>query len=432
MLMLCKKLLGAIAVGAFALSAAVSYAGVPPDAVCKDVKGKEAGKYVLNTAKAFGANIKVANTTKLGSDLSKAHSKITKGFTKAEFSGSGAAKGCDTIEDVDDIEAKGDALVADVLDELAGAPFCPTTLSFTTGLPGGNCGRINDDAAGTGTDLVPYGGGSAQLDCGTLYIGGGNTTQAPSPTPDGASNIFNVTDCSVPSALPLAAATSVDTGSNNDCTAPGCNFGPPLPIPNTGNPPASTCVYNVIAASPAAGGILNGVAGTSTQTLPLTVTVRITGDLQPDAGIQPCPTCTGGTCDSGSNSGGGCTTTSSLLTSHDCPVTQGTLAPFNVDLSPLTTGTATDSVSGGVFCAGPPVQRTAGCFGHPSSTGSGLTCEYIEANGVPAGDLMGGSPLASTLASSFCIAKSSAALINGVADLPGPGAVTLKGSADLD
>jgi hypothetical protein len=42
-----------------------------------------------------------------------------------------------------------------------------------------------------------------------------------------------------------------------------------------------------------------------------------------------------------------------------------------------------------------------------------------------------GAALASTLASSFCIAKSSSALINGVADLPGPGAVTLKGTASL-
>jgi hypothetical protein len=76
------------------------------------------------------------------------------------------------------------------------------------------------------------------------------------------------------------------------------------------------------------------------------------------------------------------------------------------------------------------VQRTAGCFGNPTTL-STTTCRYIETNGVPAGDLAAGPALASTLASSFCIAKSSSALINGVADLPGPGAVTLKGTADL-
>jgi hypothetical protein len=423
--MLLKKLLGAIAVGVFTLGASAAYAGVPPDATCKDVKGKEAGKYVLNTAKAFGANIKVANTTKLGSDLSKAHSKITKGFTKAEFTGTGSAKGCDTIEDVDDIEAKGDALVADVLDELAGAPFCATTLTFTTGLPAGTCGRINNDSAGTGTDLTPYGAGGPVLTCGTLYIGGGAAAQPPSPTPDGAESNFNVTDCSIPTALPLAPTTSVETGDNATCTSPGCFFGPPLPIPNSGSPGASTCVINTVAASPAAGGTLNSVTGASTQTLPLTVTVRVTGDLQGDPGIQPCPTCTGTTCDSGSNSGGSCSTTTSLLTSHDCPVTNVTLAPFNVDLSPLTTGQVIDAAPTGIFCPGPPVQRTAGCLGAG-------TCEYIEENGVPGPGGDTGTPVPATLASVFCIAKSSSVLINSVADLPGPGAVTLKGTANLD
>jgi hypothetical protein len=289
------------------------------------------------------------------------------------------------------------------------------------------CGRINDDAAGTGTNLTPYGGTAAQLDCGTLYIGGGASAQPPSPTPDGATTIINVADCSVSSAYTLAAATSTETGSNRTCSAPGCLFGPPLPIPNNGSPAASTCIVNRIAAGPPVSGTLNATTGTATQTLPLTVTVQVTGDLQPtDSGIQPCPTCTGGTCDSGSNSGGACTTTTSLLTSHDCPVTNVTLAPFNVDLSPLTTGTTTLSNATGVFCPGPPAQRTAGCLG----TGNG-TCKYIEENGVPAGNLTGGTAQASTLASTFCIAKSSSVLINSVADLPGPGAVTLRGSTQL-
>jgi hypothetical protein len=425
MLMLLKKFLGAIAVGVFTLGAATAYAGAAADATCKDAKAKGTGKYVLGTAKAFGKNIKVTNTAKLSQDLSKAHSKMTKAFTKAEFAGSGASKNCDTIEDVDDIEAKGDALVADVLDELEGAPFCASTLTFTTGLPGGSCGRINNDSAGTGTDLTPYGAGSAQLDCGTLYIGGGAAAQPPSPSPDGASNVLNVDDCSVPSSLPLSATTSVETGSNETCTSPGCKFGPPLPIPNAGSPAASTCVYNEIAASPPVSGTLNSVSGASTQTIPLTVIVKLHGDLEPAPGIQPCPRCTGGTCDSGSNSGGACSTTTSLMTSHDCPTTVLTLAPFNVDLTPLTTGTATLSSGTGVFCPGPPVQRTAGCFGNP-------TCEYVEANGSPGAGGNTGAPVAATLASSFCIAKSSAFLINTVADLPGPGAVTLKGTANLD
>jgi hypothetical protein len=404
------------------LGAAAAYAGVPPDATCKDKKAKEAGKYTLGIAKAFGSNIKTPNTSKLATSLSKAQSKITKGFTKAEFSGTGTSLGCDTIEDVDDIEDKANTLVDDVLDELEGAPTCPT-LNFVTAFPGGSCGRINDDAAGTGTDLTPYGGGAAQLDCGTLYIGGGGSVQPPSPTPDGSANNLKVTDCSVSSAYVLGAATSTDTGSNLNCSAPACKFGPPLPIGNPGATSVSTCVLNVIAASPAVSGTLNATTGAATQTLPLTVSVQVTGDLEAAPGIQPCPTCSG-TCNSGTNAGGTCATTTSLLTSYDCPASNATLAPFGVDLSPLTTGTSTMSAAGGVFCPGPPVQRTAGCMGNP-------TCEYIEENGSPAGDLTAGPALASTLASTFCIAKTGSALVNTVADLPGPGAVTLKGSADL-
>jgi hypothetical protein len=304
-------------------------------------------------------------------------------------------------------------------------PTC-AQLSFMTGSPGGMCGRINDDPAGTGTNLTPYGGGAAQLDCGTLYMGGGLSAGPPSPTPDGTQTIFNVSDCTNTTGHVLAAATSTDTGSARNCSAPGCTFGPPVPIPNAGSPAVSICITNTIAAIPAVSGTLDATTGASTVTLPLTVRIRVTGDLEPAAGIQPCPRCTGGTCDSGSNWGGTCTTTTSLLTSHDCPVTNQTLIPFNVDLSPLTTGTSTLTSGTGVFCPGPPVvQRTAGCLGE----GSG-TCKYIEENGVPAGNLAAGESLPATLASTFCIAKSSG-VSNLFYDLPGPGAVSLKGTADL-
>jgi hypothetical protein len=184
-------------------------------------------------------------------------------------------------------------------------------------------------------------------------------------------------------------------------------------------------VINVIAASPAAGGTLDCCTGASTQTLPLTVTVRVTGDLEPgSAGIQPCPTCVGGECQSGGNSGGSCSTTTSLLTSHDCLPTQGTLAPFGVDLSPLQTGSATLAAAGGTMCTASTGQRTAGCMGQG-------TCAYIEENGSPSGDICAGNTAASILASTFCIPSSGDPLINTVADLPGPGAVSLTGSVQL-
>jgi hypothetical protein len=116
-----RKLVLAIAMGVFLL-AGTANAGVPPAAVCKDKKLKATGKKVKSLAKAFGKNIKVPNVTKLGSDISKAQSKFSKAFTKAEFTGAGASRGCDTIEDSDAIEAKVDELVLDGITLLESGP----------------------------------------------------------------------------------------------------------------------------------------------------------------------------------------------------------------------------------------------------------------------------------------------------------------------
>jgi hypothetical protein len=300
-----------------------------------------------------------------------------------------------------------------------------STLEFTTVPPGGTCGRINDDSAGTGTDLNPYPpSGPATLECGTLYIGGGASVQPPSPTPDGATTIFGVS-CGDPTALTLTATTSIDTGSNQSCTSPGCFFGPPLPIPNNGSTAVSTCVINAIAASPPATGTINAVTGDSVTTLPLTVGVFLNGDLEGDvAGIQPCPRCVAGACTRGPNSGMACSTTTSLLTSHDCPNPGLSLPSFGVDLSPLATGSATGTGAGGDFCGFPTSQRSLGALGQPE-------VEYIETTGVAAGDMTNGALLDATQASVFCIPSSGAPIVDTVADLPGPGAVTLKGQTRL-
>jgi hypothetical protein len=146
-----KKLCGALAVALLALGTS-AHAGVPPASTCKDAKAKATGTKALGLLKAFGANAKVVNTTKLSADISKAQSKFTKGFTKAEFTGAGASKGCTIIEDSDEVEAKVDALVLDVLDELEQPPVAPVELlgalgpntpgnfiyNLSTGLPGAN------------------------------------------------------------------------------------------------------------------------------------------------------------------------------------------------------------------------------------------------------------------------------------------------------
>jgi hypothetical protein len=289
------------------------------------------------------------------------------------------------------------------------------------------CGRINNAADGSGANLTPFGGAGPVLACGSLYIGGGASVQPPSPTPDGATTIYNVTDCGDPTALILGPASSTDTGNMTQCTAPGCFFGPPLPIPNPGAAAVSTCVINRIANTPPVGGMLDGTTGESEIMLPLTVTVYVTGDLNgPAPGIQPCPICVNSRCDLGPNAGGSCTTTSSSLTTHDCPPPGSPLPNFGVDLSPLVTGSVLAMEATGNFCAPSPGQATRGCFG----TGIG-TCKFIEVTGAPAGDLLAGEPLASTLASVFCIPGSGSPLVDTVANLPGPGAVTLAGQALL-
>jgi hypothetical protein len=339
---------------------------------------------------------------------------------------------------------------------------CPT-FEFTTDVPGGQCGRINDRTDGTGKDLDPFpstcasfsanrgrdctgdnqcdndapcmageadcagacGGEAANqvLECGSLYIGGGRSVQPPSPTPDGALSVFDVSNCDNVRAMVLVAATSADTGDRATCTSPGCFFGPPLPIPNRGAPAVSTCVYNSIAATPAAGGLLDATTGVSSVALPLLSTVYVTGDLDTvRTGVQPCPQCIAGRCTTGANMGGNCTTPTSLATSHDCPPPGQPLSPFGVDLSPLGTRAVSSDDAAGVFCA--EMQATPGAFGRG-------TARYIEVVGRPSGNLTDGGPHAGVLSSVFCIPSSGDVTVDTIANLPGPGAVTLTGDAQL-
>ena len=115
-----KRLMGILAVGVLALSATAASAGVAKNDLCAAKKEAEVGKNVLGLLKAFGKNNKVPNTAKLSDEISKAQSKITKGFTKAEFTRNGDDKGCavGSVGDVGAIEDKAEGLVQDVLDDL--------------------------------------------------------------------------------------------------------------------------------------------------------------------------------------------------------------------------------------------------------------------------------------------------------------------------
>jgi hypothetical protein len=112
-----KHLALALGLGVFLLSGSVASAATDPADACKDTKLKTTGKKAADLLKALGKNYKKPDTVKLGGSISKAQSKMTKGFVKAE-----SKAGCETTGDVGAIEAKVDAFAADVIDELNPSP----------------------------------------------------------------------------------------------------------------------------------------------------------------------------------------------------------------------------------------------------------------------------------------------------------------------
>jgi hypothetical protein len=303
-------------------------------------------------------------------------------------------------------------------------------LDFANGTPGGTCGS----ATNASNTVVK------SLTCGGLNIGGGVSTVPEGPTPDGSQSRFRLS-CkdlnSVCSILPYTTPPAVNS-ADPDCSTKGCNFGTPLPIPNGA---LSTCVLDTFEED--ASGTLDLTSGKSL------TNVKLVSDtyLSVNPG-QPCPKCSGsgsptspgtGTCDRGPRAGMACTSTNSTGYTRDCP-TGGTdathpctpgggncidgshIGPITVDLSPLTTDSPTKSDAGGLLCG--PSQAHAGCFKQP-------TCVSITENGVAAGKVTLGVPAHATLASVFCIAATGNGIVDGAADLPGPGAVSLPGTYNV-
>jgi hypothetical protein len=114
-----KKFALIITVAAFVGAGSLAYAAADPPAVCKDKKAKATGKKVAGLLKAFGKNEKKPYPAKLAVDISKAQSKFTKSFTKAE-----SKSGCLTSGDSGTIEGKVDAFVADVIADIADPGEC--------------------------------------------------------------------------------------------------------------------------------------------------------------------------------------------------------------------------------------------------------------------------------------------------------------------
>jgi hypothetical protein len=303
-------------------------------------------------------------------------------------------------------------------------------LDFTVTAPTGTCGTTKD-----GSNVL-----IKSLTCGGLNLGGGAGSVPEGPTPEGSVNRYRL-DCAEPSCAvgPTTAAPAVNS-AEPDCTDTGCNFGTPLPIPNG---PTSTCVLNTYSAP--AGGTLDRTTGATSLSVALSSDTYLTGVNYPSG--LPCPRCIGGTCDVGARAGLGCLATNPDGLTRDCPpggsdatfkciagsltdslCTDGSvhIGPIAVDLSPLTTGSASKSDANGLFCAslgqGTDLHGAPGCFGSAD-------CRSISETGSPAGPLTPGVASPAILASVFCIAKTNdpTGVVDTTADLPGPGAVSLPG-----
>jgi hypothetical protein len=266
---------------------------------------------------------------------------------------------------------------------------------------------VKDGGAG-GTTLK-------SLTCGGLNIGGGSATVPEGPTPDGASTRFEATctgsDC---------VLGPISTGDPKSCSDTGCPFGTFLSISNG---PLSTCVNNTFATS--ASGTLDLATGQMSAGIPLSSEVTVTGNA-----AEPCPPCSGapgpGTCDgTAANPGAICTGVNTSGDSYECLPSGSTLPPFGVDLTPAVTESLfADTAGTGDFCSATTGQATPGCFAEPD-------CDYIEASGMPAGAITPGIGHTIRLASIFCIPKTGNLLVDGAANLPGPGEVTLPANGIL-
>jgi hypothetical protein len=343
-----------------------------------------------------------------------------------------------------------------------------SSYNFTTTAGMGDCGAAYNDLACTTSVKT--------LHCGGLNIGGGASTVAEGPTPDGATSRFCIESCS---GTECTLKPASENGPTFDCSVPGCFFGPPLPIPNGGT---TTCVVNTWREG--GSGTVDVVAGTSSNlSVPLNSQTYLTGTASHPCplcrqgdGSQGQPVCAGtpdspctGRCEGrsggglnlgGPNEGKPCVSTNSQGLSKDCPpggVGPGALCDPNdlqnqqclfgvnlgglaVTLAPLSTGSTTVTDANGFFCPHQdpsdqePGQVNAfpGCFGTTPFLDQTNLCRCITATGSPAGTLLPpGTSKDMTVAANFCIPRTGSLLVDLSAALPGPGEVSLAGTAQL-
>jgi hypothetical protein len=365
----------------------------------------------------------------------------------------------------------------------------PSLLAFTTvalgGAPTGQvlparCVQGPNIGTACTTDADCTGGGVCRghLDRGALYYGSGQPPGLPLPAyvPAGGLSYFKTTACAGGNPI-LTAASSTDglpgcatpsgtpTWGQRHCTSPGCLIGPPFPIPSPMNPATSFCAINQVDAIPeGVSGTLACATGAVELALPLASHMYLTGST---VGTQACSLCVGGsvgvcgsgTCNAGSRIGLSCTPETPALTTHDCPPPTGTFIDTAHTVLDLTSGTRTMSAfdtSGQlrVFCGycfdptdtlsfeTPPHPCTSdaectngnfdSCRQHQHGAFRSALATTITQSGIaPEACVADGLARGSTLVSVFCIPPTYVQVLDAFLDLPGPGTISLPGSAQF-
>jgi len=354
----------------------------------------------------------------------------------------------------------------------------PTELRFASRAPSGVCGGLT-----TTSDPV-------DLDCGTLYFGGGQVGTPPFVVTDMEDPTTLSVDCCSDQTLILGPSSQASGGAKG-CSRKGCPFGPPLVVPNP-NPPQSVCVYPVYTDD--ARGTARCDTGEVRITLPIAGEAYLTGDILPrrcsggsspglrcstsadcpgsgtcqlDPTLQPCPICnpTTGVCNGGMNNGMACVPGSDEVsgatfpTSRDCPVsTLVKVGDIPLPLS-LTTGTSVKpsfDLFGQqrifcAFCRDPETsafEQVSPGIARPCTSNADCKAPYTRCQqrnggafsyaatsitevGAPAGSIDDFATHDATLVSIFCLPPTFIAIIDAPSDLPGPGAVSFPGRVQL-
>jgi hypothetical protein len=286
----------------------------------------------------------------------------------------------------------------------------------------------------------------ADLGAGCLYTGGGaGNVLPPISIPDGGTSILDVAGLS---GLGLTLTASDGTGpadctrgagpgrhctngqpgtdgngacaADADCGPPAgacdldanCFFGPPIPVPAGA---FSVCILSVVRSD------ICGTASLLTRetTLQAGLGPRIYLTSDPSS---PCPRCVSGRCTAGKRAGLPCSGgVGSKETTLECPPRDAQFAGrLVINIPSLSTATSSVSDPNGAFCPG---QRHRGAFG----VGQAMT---ITESGSP---LLGSLDLfATTLAGTFCLPATRNVVIDANADVPGPGAISVAGTASVE